>query len=350
MCQYSSENGEANDWHLMHWGTLLNSGSGLLIIEATGVSPEGRISNQCLGLWNDQTQIALANNLTKARALAPQIPVFIQLGHAGRKGSTSVPWVNSGNIIPLENGGWRTYAPSPIAFHDSITSPNCIPQEVTFSDMKKIRIDFCNAAKRAQEIGIDGIEIHSAHGYLLHQFLSPLSNHRTDHYGGSLQNRMRFPLEILESIREVFDGVIGVRFSATDWVENGWNSNESLIYSQELVKRGCQYLHVSTGGLSSLQKIPVEAGYQVPFAEAIKRSLPDTPVIAVGLITDPHQAENILQEGKADFVALARGLLYKPRWGWEAAVALGGTVEASEQYWRCLPLGSPRHTFQYSKK
>jgi 2,4-dienoyl-CoA reductase-like NADH-dependent reductase (Old Yellow Enzyme family) len=313
------------------------------------VSPEGRISNKCLGLWNDQTQAAIADKLTRAKHLAPETPVFIQLGHAGRKGST-VPWTNSGGVISIENGGWKTYAPSPISFQDSITSPNCVPIEINSSDIKKIRADFVNAAKRAQEIGLDGIEIHSAHGYLLHQFLSPLSNQRSDNYGGSLQNRMRFPLEVFESIREVFDGVVGVRFSATDWVENGWSPDDSLVYSQELVKRGCQYLHVSTGGLSSLQKIPVGVGYQVPFAEAIKKALPDTPVMAVGLITDPHQAENILQEGKADFVALARGLLYNPRWGWEAAVALGGTVDASEQYWRCLPAGSPRDTFHYPKK
>jgi 2,4-dienoyl-CoA reductase-like NADH-dependent reductase (Old Yellow Enzyme family) len=217
--------------------------------------------------------------------------------------------------------------------------------------MKKVRSDFVNAAKRSKEIGLDGIEIHSAHGYLLHQFLSPLSNHRTDNYGGSLENRMRFPLEVFDSVREVFDGVVGVRFSATDWVENnGWTPDDSLVYSQELAKRGCHYLHISTGGLSSLQKIPVGVGYQVPFAEAIKKALPNTPVMAVGLITDPHQAEEILQEGKADFVALARGFLYKPRWGWEAAVALGGAVDVKEQYLRCLPSGSPRHTFNFPKK
>jgi 2,4-dienoyl-CoA reductase-like NADH-dependent reductase (Old Yellow Enzyme family) len=346
MCQYSSENGEANDWHLMHWGNLLNSGAGLLILEATAVNAEGRISNKCLGLWDDRTQAALENNLTRAKKLAPTVPVFIQLCHAGRKGSTSAPWVQRGGIVPIEKGGWRTYAPSPISGHDEITSPNCVPIEVTSADMKKIRLDFVNAAKRAKAIGLDGIEIHSAHGYLLHQFLSPLSNQRSDLYGGSFQNRLRFPLEVFESVREVFDGVVGVRFSATDWVDKGWNVDESLVYSQELVNKGCNYLHVSSGGLSSLQKIPVGPGYQVSFAEAMKKGLPDTPVMAVGLITEPQQAEDILQEGKADLVALARGFLYHPRWGWEAAVALHGTVEASSQYHRCLPAGSPRGTFR----
>jgi 2,4-dienoyl-CoA reductase-like NADH-dependent reductase (Old Yellow Enzyme family) len=350
MCQYSSEMGEANDWHLMHWGNLLNSGAGLLILEATAVSAEGRISTNCLGLWDDRTQTALSENLTRARKLAPDVPVFIQLCHAGRKASTSPPWIQKGANVPIENGGWTTYAPSPISGHDEITSPNCVPIEVTAADMEKIRLDFVNSAKRAKAIGLDGIEIHSAHGYLLHQFLSPLSNQRSDQYGGSLENRLRFPLEVFESVREVFDGVLGVRLSATDWVDQGWNLEESLVFCQELVNRGCDYLHVSTGGLSSLQKIPVGPGYQISFAEAIKKALPDTPVIGVGLITEPQQAEDILQEGKADLVALGRAFLFKPRWGWEAAIALHGTVDASGQYWRCLPAGSPRDTFRYPQQ
>jgi 2,4-dienoyl-CoA reductase-like NADH-dependent reductase (Old Yellow Enzyme family) len=359
MCQYSSDNGEANDWHLMHWGNLLNSGAGLLILEATAINPNGRISTKCLGLWDDRTQAALSNNLNRAKKLAPNIPIFIQLCHAGRKGSTSEPWKQNGGIVSLENGGWMTMAPSSISVHENKneknknqlhTISNCIPIEMNSEDMKKIRLDFVNAAKRAKMIGLDGIEIHSAHGYLLHQFLSPLSNQRSDQYGGSLQNRLRFPLEVFESVRDVFDGVLGVRFSATDWVEKGWDLEESLLYSQELVKIGCNYLHVSSGGLSSHQKIKVGPGYQLSFAEAIKKVVPNTPVIAVGLITEPQQAEEILQKGQADLVALARGFLFKPRWGWEAAIALNGTVDASSQYWRCLPAGSPRETFHYPNK
>lgn len=339
MCQYISNNGEANDWHLFHWSNLLNSGAGLFIIEATGVSPEGRISPNCLGLWDDKTQDAIANNLTRARKLAPYVPVCIQLGHAGRKASTQVPWEGNG-IVSIQDGGWYTYAPSSIPFNSAYNTiaTNNIPIQLTQENINKIKNDFVESAKRAQDIGIEAIEIHSAHGYLIHQFLSPLSNHRTDKYGGSLENRLRFPLEIFEAVREVYTGVLGLRLSATDWVEGGWNLEDSQIYSNELVKRGCDFLHVSTGGLSLDQKITVTSGYQVPYAQSIKKYIQNKiPVITVGMITDPHHAEKIIQDEQADLVALARGFLYQPRWGWDAAVKLNGQVEVNGQYWRALP-------------
>lgn len=338
MCQYVAENGLANDWHFFHWSNLLNSGTSLLIIEATGVNPEGRISPKCLGLWDDKTQESIANNLYRAKKLAPyNIPICIQLAHAGRKGSTSIPWEGEG-VISLENGGWKTYAPSPIPFNNKLITSNNIPIEITKEDMNKIKNDFVQAAKRAQDIGIDAIEIHSAHGYLLHEFLSPLSNQRQDNYGGTLENRIRFPLEVFDAIREVYTGVLGLRLSATDWVEGGWNLEESQIYSKELVERGCDYIHVSTGGLSLEQKIPVSAGYQVPFAHSIKKFCQNkVPIMTVGMITDPHHAEKILQDEQADLIALARGFLYQPRWGWDAAVKLNGNIPVNGQYWRALP-------------
>jgi len=331
MCQYSAVEGEASDWHLMHWGNLLNSGAGLFIIEATAVSPEGRITPYCLGLWDQKTQTALEDKLLRARKLAPKTRVFIQLAHAGRKASSAAPW-QGGQILPSESGGWETQAPSAIPQLDGERNPH----ELSTAEMQVIIKNFVESARRAKTIGIDGIELHAAHGYLLHQFLSPIANQRQDQYGGSLENRMRFVLELFSAVRKEWGGVLGVRLSASDWIESGWNLEESVELTQRLKSLGCDYIHVSSGGISPKQKIQLGPNYQVPFAKEIKQKT-GMATMAVGLITEPIQAEEILQNHEADLIALARAFLYKPRWGWEAAAALQGHVSASPQYWRCLP-------------
>jgi 2,4-dienoyl-CoA reductase-like NADH-dependent reductase (Old Yellow Enzyme family) len=332
MCQYSARDGSATDWHLIHLGSLALSGAGLLIIEATAVEPEGRISPDDLGLWSDANEEALARVLRGVRAYS-RIPISIQLAHAGRKASTRVPW-EGGQFIPVEEGGWRTLAPSPVPYETDEPAP----LELDEAGMRRIRDAFAAAARRAERLGLDAIEIHSAHGYLLHEFLSPLSNRRSDRYGGPLENRMRFPLEVFEAVRAAFPAgkPVGVRISATDWIEGGWDLEQSIAYSRELQARGSAYIHASSGALAPQQKIPLGPGYQVPLAEGLRKAL-EIPVIAVGLITEPEQAERILTEGKADAVALARGMLYDPRWPWHAAAELGAQVDAPPQYWRSQP-------------
>jgi len=332
MSQYSAENGRASDWHLIHLGQLALSGAGLLFIEATAVSPEGRISPGDLGLWSGETEAALAHVLQSFRRHS-SMPVAIQLAHAGRKASTQVPWEGGQSITP-QNGGWQTLAPSALPF----ASDDFRPVALDEAGLQRVRNDFVSAAQRADRLGIDVIELHAAHGYLLHQFLSPLSNARTDPYGGSLENRMRFPLEVFEAMRGAVpaDRPVGVRISATDWVAGGWDLEQSIVFARELQRRGCDFIDVSSGGLSPLQQIPVEPGYQVPFADRIRRETGLT-TIAVGLITEPEQAEAIVASGQADMVALARGMLYDPRWPWHAAAKLGAQVDAPKQYWRSQP-------------
>ena len=334
MCQYSAHDGSATDWHMIHLGNLSLSGAGLLIIEATSVVPEGRISPADLGLWSDENEIALASVLKAIRTYS-EIPVAIQLAHAGRKASCEIPWKGHG-VVPPSEGGWRVLAPSPIPFNPDDPEPIALDE----TGLKHIKDAFVAAACRADRLGIDAIELHAAHGYLLHQFLSPLSNQRTDNYGGSLENRMRVPLEVFDAIRSTFSShkPIGVRISGTDWVPGGWDVDQSIILTKELERRGCAYLHVSSGGLSPLQQIPIGPNYQVPLAECIKKETL-LPIIAVGLITEPEQADEIIASGKADLVALARGMLFNPRWPWYAAAKLGAQVEAAPQYWRAQPHG-----------
>ena len=334
MCQYSADEGCATDWHLAHWTSLLNSGAATVIIEATGVVPEGRITPRCLGLWDDRTEAALADKLHRARALAPaeKPAVIIQLAHAGRKGSSAVPW-EGGQLLSLDQGGWTTVGPSAIPQLVNERPPAALSE----ADLTSLTKSFVASAKRAQRVGVDGIELHGAHGYLIHSFLSPLSNQRSDQYGGmGFENRIRYPLELFRAMRSEVSCVLGVRLSATDWVDGGWNVDETAELVSRLKAEGCDYVHVSSGGLSPQQKISLGPGYQVPFARLIKDRT-GLPTIAVGLITEPQQAEQIVAAGDADLVALARAFLYKPRWGWEAAAALGGTVSASAPYWRCLP-------------
>jgi 2,4-dienoyl-CoA reductase-like NADH-dependent reductase (Old Yellow Enzyme family) len=333
MCQYSAEGGHPTDWHMIHLGHLALSGAGLLIIEATAVTEEGRISPDDLGLWSDEHAASLEPIINAMRKYSP-IKIGIQLGHAGRKASSEVPWRGGANIPPDHQRGWQTVAPSSLPHAQGET----VPLALDAAGLQRVKEGFAAAARRADALGLDAIEIHGAHGYLLHQFLSPLSNQRSDEYGGSLENRMRFPLEVYDAIRAAVspEMVVGMRISATDWVEGGWDLEQSLVLTAELEKRGCQFIHVSSGGLSPLQKIPVGPGYQIEFAARIKQKT-SMPVIGVGLITEAKQAETIVQTGQADMVALARAMLYDPRWPWHAAAELGASVAAPPQYWRSQP-------------
>jgi len=257
------------------------------------------------------------------------MPVAIQLAHAGRKASCDLAW-KGGKQQGLEAGGWQTVAPSALPFFDTDRAPHALDD----AGMQRIKQAWVSAALRAQRIGLDAIEVHAAHGYLLHEFLSPLTNKRTDTYGGSLENRMRFPLEVFEAVRKaVPDMTVGIRISAADWVAGGWDIEQSVALAHELKKHACDFIHVSSGGLSPQQQIPLIPSYQVPFAERIKRET-GLPTIAVGLITEPEQAEAIIAEGRADMVAVGRGMLYDPRWPWHAAVTLGAQVSAPPQFWR----------------
>jgi 2,4-dienoyl-CoA reductase-like NADH-dependent reductase (Old Yellow Enzyme family) len=332
MCQYMAQDGKATGWHLIHLGTMAISGAGLLCIEATAVEPEGRITAADLGLWDDETEAALRAVLQAVRQHS-KIAVAIQLAHAGRKASSRVPW-EGGQAIPLADGGWVAFAPSPVPHRQGEPEPRALDA----AGLDRVRTAFAAAARRAQRLGLDAIEIHAAHGYLLHEFLSPLSNRRTDAYGGSLENRLRFPLEVFDAVRASFpiDRPVGVKVSATDWVEGGWDLAQTIEFARALRKRGADWIDVSSGGASPLQKIPLAPGYQVPFAQAVKEAT-GANTIAVGLITAPRQAEEIVASGKADLVALARALLYDPRWPWHAAAELGASVDAPPPYWRAAP-------------
>ena len=337
MCQYSAVDGCATDWHIVHWGQLLQSGAGMFTIEATAVSAVGRITYGCLGLYDDACEDALTKRLAIARANAPAIPVAIQLAHAGRKGSSQVPW-EGGQLIPLAQGGWTPVAPSPIP--QLPTEPP--PAALDISGLQQIKQEFVAAARRASRIGIDALELHCAHGYLLHEFLSPLSNHREDAYGGSLDNRVRFPLEVFASVRDAWpqDKPMGARISATDWVDGGWTIDDSIVLAQHFKAAGCDWIDVSSGGISPAQKIPLGPGYQVPLARAIRRAT-SIATMAVGLITDPKQAERIVDSGDADLVTMARAMLWDPRWPWHAAAVLGAQIQAPKQYWRSPPRETP---------
>ena len=333
MCQYSAEDGCMTDWHVIHLGNLALSGAALLTIEATAVTPEGRISYGDTGLWSDENEEAMARVLASVRRWS-DMPIAIQLSHAGRKASTEKPWFGGKQIAPDEPNGWQTVAPSAIPFLDGENPP----VELDRAGLDRIRQAFADAAERAARLDLAAVQLHGAHGYLLHQFLSPLSNRRRDDYGGSLENRMRFPLEVFDAVRAVFpaDRPVTMRVSATDWVEDGWDLQQTIAFARALEARGCSAIHVSSGGLDARQQIPVGPGYQVPLARAIKRAVA-IPVVAVGLITGFNQAEAIVGTGDADLVALARGILYDPRWPWHAAAALGAKVKAPPQYLRSQP-------------
>lgn len=337
MCQYSAVDGCMTDWHLIHLGNLALSGAALLTIEATAVLPEGRISYADVGLWDDATEAAMSRTLDGIRRWS-DMPVAIQLSHAGRKASTEVPWKGGAQLPPGDPHGWQCVGASPLAFADGQVAP----LELDRAGLDRVRDAFAAAAVRAARLGIDAVQVHAAHGYLLHQFLSPLSNRRTDDYGGSLENRMRFPLEIFDAVRAAFpvDRPVTVRVSGTDWVDGGWTIEDTVEFARALESRGCAGIHVSSGGLDPTQRISVGPGYQVPLARAVKQAVA-MPVVAVGLITDYNQAEAIVATGDADLVALARTILFDPRWPWHAAAHLGASVAAPPQYLRSQPGAFP---------
>ena len=333
MAQYSAVDGNAGDWHGIHLGHLALSGAGLLVLEATAVLPEGRVTPGDLGLYCDDNEAALARVLRTVRACSP-IKVAMQLGHAGRKASNRAPWLGGNQIALGEPGAWQTFAPSAVPHLPEEHAPMALDTQ----GLARVREGFAQAARRAARLGIDGIEIHAAHGYLLHEFLSPLANRRTDAYGGHLENRMRFALEVFEAVRQAFpaERPVWLRVSATDWVDGGWDIDDTIAFAHALKVRGCAAIHVSTGGVSPHQKIALAPGYQVPFAKRV-RDATGMNTIAVGLITEPAQAEAIVQRGEADAVALARAILYDPRWPWHAAAELGAQVDVPPQYWRSQP-------------
>ena len=333
MCQYSAVDGQMTDWHLIHLGHLALSGAAILTIEATAVEPEGRITYADVGLWSDATEAAMGRTVESIRRWS-DIPIGIQLAHAGRKASAEVPWKGGAQLPPGQEHGWQTVAPSAIPFAAGHHAPTALDH----SAMNRLRESFASSARRAGRIGLDAVQLHVAHGYLLHEFLSPLSNRRDDEYGGSLENRMRFPLEIFDAVRAAFPAnrPVTVRVSGTDWVEGGWDIDQTVAFAKVLETRGCDAIHISSGGLDPRQQIPVGPGYQVPLARAVKQAV-SMPVIAVGLITDYDQAEGIVSRGDADMIALARAVLYDPRWPWQAAAHLGAQVTAPKQYLRSQP-------------
>ncbi len=339
MCQFSAAAGQATDWHLMHLGNLALSGAGLLIVESTAITPAGRITYADLGLWDDNTEAALTR-VVRAVQLHSPMPLGIQLSHAGRKASWQTPDEGDGSIAPNDVHGWQTVAPS-------ITAPgagNADSHVLDGEGIKHVIRDFTEAAQRAARIGFRLIELHGAHGFLLHQFLSPLSNQRDDAYGGSLENRMRLTLEVFKAVKLAIPvGVaVGIRISATDWVEGGWDLAQSITLARALEQSGCDYIHVSSGGLdaSRQQLPPLAPGYQLPFAAAIRKEV-RMPVVGVGLITTPLEAEHALAHGDADLVALGRAMLFNPRWPWHAAAELGAQVKVAPQYSSAAPHSAP---------
>ncbi len=305
----------------------------MLTIEATAVLPEGRISYADVGLWSDANEAAMRSVVESIRRWS-KMPLAVQLAHAGRKASTEVPWKGGAQIAPDQHEGWQTVAPSAVSFREGEHPPVALDK----SGLARVRDAFARAAERAGHLGLEAVQIHAAHGYLLHEFLSPLSNCREDQYGGSLENRMRFPLEVFDAVRAAFppDRPVTVRVSGTDWVEGGWDIEQTVAFARALEQRGCAALHVSSGGLSPHQRIPAGPSYQVPLARAVKAAT-KMPVVAVGLITDFEQAEAIIGTGDADLVALARGILFNPRWPWHAAAHFGARVRAPDQYLRSQP-------------
>jgi 2,4-dienoyl-CoA reductase-like NADH-dependent reductase (Old Yellow Enzyme family) len=331
MAQYSAENGCATQWHLMHLGNMSISGAGLLIIEATAVERDGRLSPGDLGLWCDENEAALEPVIAFCRKHGAA-RIGLQLQHAGRKGSVTLAWEKQ-QQIPREKGGWPVHSADTIPYPGRAT-PTALDKPM----IKGLLASYAAAARRADRLGIELIEIHAAHGYLLHNFLSPLSNQRGDEYGAGAEGRMRFVLAVFEAIREVWpeSKPLGVRISATDWVDGGWSVDGSVVLARKLKALGCDYITASSGGAVPEQKIALGPGYQVPFAERIRKEA-GIPTIAVGLITEPRHAEEILAKGRADLVALGRGMLYNPRWPWHAAAELGEDTLYPPQYERSHP-------------
>lgn len=339
MCQYSSDDGNANDWHLMHLGQFSMGAAGLVITEANHVSPEGRISPRCLGLYSDDNEIAIKRVIDFCKRYGVTA-MGTQLAHAGRKASTQIP-LDGGSSLAPQDGAWQTVAPSAEAYTDGWH----VPEALDRAGLDKVKADFVAATERSDRAGFDLIELHAAHGYLLHQFCSPLSNHRDDEYGGSLENRMRFPLEVFEAMRRTWpaDKPLGLRITGRDWVPGGWEIEDAVAFAKALRDLGCDFVDVTSGGVDPRQEITVGPGYQVPFAERVRREA-GIHTWAVGLITEAQQAEAIVRDGQADMVALARGMMRDPRWAWHAAEALGADTPWSDMYIRASPRSRGKFT------
>jgi 2,4-dienoyl-CoA reductase-like NADH-dependent reductase (Old Yellow Enzyme family) len=332
MCQYSADDGVGTDWHMTHLGMLANSGAGLLVLEATHVERLGRITHGCLGLYSDACEDALVRIVDHCRRIGTA-KLGIQLAHAGRKASSQRPWEGA-KALPADQDPWPTIGPSAVPFGPGWHTPRAMNED----DMARVRKAFADAAKRAVRVGFDAIELHFAHGYLLHSFVSPLSNKRNDEYGGSLAGRMRFPLEVVRDARAAVPRHIplGARISGTDWVEGGLNGDDAVALGKELKAAGLDYIDVSSANITPDSRWPTEPGFNVPFAERVRREC-GIAVRAVGMIVNAKQAEAIITEGKADMIAMARAFLDDPHWGWHAAQTLGAEVPRPVQYARTGP-------------
>jgi len=325
MCQYSSVDGSAQDWHRVHYGALALSGAGLLCVEATHVERDGRITQGCAGLYSDENEAALKPIVEWARGWMPHVKLGIQLGHAGRKASAQRPWKGGGALTQADAPDlpWTTFSASSIAYDKTWHTPVALAA----AGLKRVKAAFVSSVERSLRLGFDLIELHGAHGYLLHQFLSPLSNRRSDEYGGTMEKRRRFPLEVFEACRKAWprDKALGMRVSATDWVEGGLTVEDTIETARQLKVLGCDFIDVSSGGNSPAQKIAIGPGYQVGLSARVRKEA-DIKTWAVGIITEPQQAEDIVASGQADCTAHARSFLVDPRWAWNAAKALGAEL------------------------
>ncbi len=344
MCQYASEDGKATDWHMMHLGQYACSNIGLIITEACGVEPKGRISPWCLGLYNDETEAALARVIAFCKAQGDS-RFGVQLAHAGRKSSVTPSFTIREAVSP-DKGGWIPRSPS---FYTDGVHPD--PEPMDDAALEEVKAAWVDSTRRAARIGVDLIEMHFAHGYLVNEFMSPLINTRNDRYGGSRENRMRYGLDIFAACRAAFpaERPMGVRISAVDWVDGGWSIDDSVALAIELKKLGCDYICTSSGGNSLAQKITAGPGYQVPFANAVRTGA-GVATMAVGQITEPQQAEDILQSGQADMIAIARRLLANPRWAWMAAVHFQEFLKYPPRYRVCHPKMGPALNFTDTKE
>ena len=332
MCQYSADDGVASDWHLQHLIQLGYSGASLVMVEATGVERRGRITHRCLGLYSNACEAALSRVLAAARRFGgPDVRFGIQLAHAGRKASVYRPWDERKGPLEPADDPWPTVSASPIPFDAGWPAPVTLDEE----GMERVRDAFVASARRAVRIGFDAVELHSAHGYLLHQFLSPISNQRQDSYGGSLENRMRFPLTVAAAVRAAIPNhvALGARITGTDWLQGGWTVDDAVAFARGLRQEGLDYVCVSSGGISPGVSIPVEPGYQIPLAAKVRKEA-GIATQAVGLIVKPEHAEEIIASDKADMIALARAFLDDPRWVWHAAEKLEGSIHYPPQYAR----------------
>ena len=332
MCQYSADDGCMNDWHMTHLGMLANSGASLVIVEATGVERHGRITHGCTGLYSDANEAAMKRVIDHARRIGTA-KFGVQIGHAGRKASAQRPW-EGGGPLKAPDDPWETIAPSAIPFGAGWHTPRAATEQ----DIVRVTEAFVAAARRAVRIGFDTVELHLAHGYLLHSFCSPVANKRTDRYGGSLENRLRFPVEVMGAVRAAIPATmaLGARITGSDWVDGGLTPDDAVALSKGLKGAGADYIDVSSGGISLDTRNPTALGYNVSIAERVKREA-GIATRTVGLIVSPKQAEGIVAEGKADMISMARAFLDDPHWGWHAAAALGADVARPKQYLRAAP-------------